>query len=280
MFFILFSYLHYCYCATRANLLERKREEEESAKKAAQEELDYSGDNVDTEVLNELPDISPSALPTTESQLQPMVEVRDDTTVNDDIGAPSTTEAVFQENESFIKLQEHLPNFVAACIGIQNKAASVSSVDDENDKNDNNNLWSSTFPTLKNISEKILKQLFDSVDLFIQAIVLQAERRVDETKTLASKIVEEIDEWIGSVVAAETASVGQLRKSMLVAISSSIEVNEEMAGERGESLQTVPRVRMRYGVDVPDDGPITTIFDVSLFHFDILSLLIYTYTFF
>ena len=50
--------------------------------------------------------------------------------------------------------------------------------------------------------------------IIVQAIVLQAKKRVGSTRSLASNVVGELDEWIGSVVAAETASVGLMRKSM------------------------------------------------------------------
>ena len=112
-----------------------------------------------------------------------------------------------------------------------------------------------TSPALTNVREKILKQLRDSVDLFVSAVVVQAAQRVKDTRSLADTVVLELDEWIGSVVAAETASVGHMRKAMLVAIKQSVAVDEDTA-------RPVPKVRMRYGVDVPDDGPITTLFDV------------------
>ena len=86
-------------------------------------------------------------------------------------------------------------------------------------------------PSLTNVSERILRQLLDSVDLFVQAIVLQAKKRVGSTRSLASNVVGELDEWIGSVVAAETASVGLMRKSMGMAIASAIETREEEEGK-------------------------------------------------
>ena len=86
-------------------------------------------------------------------------------------------------------------------------------------------------PSLTNVSERILRQLLDSVDLFVQAIVLQAKKRVGSTRSLASNVVGELDEWIGSVVAAETASVGLMRKSMGMAIASAIETREEEEGQ-------------------------------------------------
>ena len=86
-------------------------------------------------------------------------------------------------------------------------------------------------PSLTNVSERILRQLLDSVDLFVQAIVLQAKKRVGSTRSLASNVVGELDEWIGSVVAAETASVGLMRKSMGMAIASAIETREDEEGQ-------------------------------------------------
>jgi hypothetical protein len=71
--------------------------------------------------------------------------------------------------------------------------------------------------------------------------------------------VKELDEWIGSVVAAETASVGQMRKSMQMSIAAALETDERGGGQQ---QQQNLRVQMRYGVDVPDDGPTTSIFDV------------------
>ena len=72
---------------------------------------------------------------------------------------------------------------------------------------------------------RILKQLHGSVDLFVSAIIQQAQRRVESTKGRHENTVKELDDWIGSVVAAETASVGQKRKSMQMSIAAALETD-------------------------------------------------------
>ena len=59
-----------------------------------------------------------------------------------------------------------------------------------------------TSPALTNVREKILTHLLDSVDLFVSAVAVQAAQRVKDTNALAATVVQELDEWIGSVVAA------------------------------------------------------------------------------
>jgi hypothetical protein len=177
-----------------------------------------------------------------------------------------------------------------------------------------------TSPALTNVREKILTHLLDSVDLFVSAVAVQAAQRVKDTNALAATVVQELDEWIGSVVAAvrvvvvslvvllwvllvlwvllwccgccglpcpktgitvllvliprislfllwlflfwlfllwlflfwlfllmqETASVGHMRKAMMVAIKQSIAMDE------GEA-RPVPRVQMRYEMDEMDE---------------------------
>ena len=269
----------------RADLAQRKAIEEEMAKRAAVEAAmveeggevenpeDVTADNSgNAGEGNEIPDASPSALPTTESQLQPAATVA---SIGGSAAAAggTTVASIMQQrqHEDLIGLRSHLPSFVAACMNIQSRVTAVSTLAENG--NDLPQRGSYTSPSLTNVSERILRQLYDSVDLFVQAIVAQAKKRVEVTRTLASSTVAELDEWIGSVVAAETASVGHMRRSMTMAISSALETREEEDGrkstaggirqQRQQQRRQLPmQVQMRYGVEVPDDGPTSSIFDV------------------
>lgn len=101
---------------------------------------------------------------------------------------------------------------------------------------------------------RIIKQLWKSVDEFITSIVDQAESRIAFAEGMSQTSISELDNWIGSIVAAETASVGAMRKSMLTAISS---VFENDVDEDSPAMH----IAMRYGVNVKDDGPARDVFD-------------------
>lgn len=101
---------------------------------------------------------------------------------------------------------------------------------------------------------RIVKQLWKSVDEFIAAIVEQAETRISISEDTSRSSISELDEWIGNIVAAETASVGAMRKSMLTAISS---VFDNDVDEDSSAMQ----IAMRYAVTVKDDGPSLNVFD-------------------
>ena len=267
LFYLLLLFFFFL-SSSRAELVQRRAADEEEAarKKAAEaaegqgEEEGGAGGGGGGDDL--LPDVSPSALPTTESQLRPTIETREDEVEN---GTENGTEdgtmvnegSTLHQQDELAQLRVYLPTFVTSCIQIQSKLAAVS--DSTGSPVSLPSVGSYTSPSLTNVSERILKQLHGSVDLFVSAIIQQAQRRVESTKRRHENTVKELDDWIGSVVAAETASVGQMRKSMQMSISAALETD---GGAVPEGADQNLRVQMRYGVDVPDDGPTTAIFDV------------------
>ena len=96
------------------------------------EEITITSDT-STTVSNggEIPDVSPSALPTTESQLQPAATVASiggSATGAGGAGDGTTVVSITQQkqHEDLMRLRTYLPSFVAACMNIQSRVTAVS----------------------------------------------------------------------------------------------------------------------------------------------------------
>ena len=202
-FFYLLLFIFFFLSSSRAELVQRRAADEEEAarKKAAeaaegQEEEEGGGGGGGDDLL---PDVSPSALPTTESQLRPTIETREDEVEN---GMENGTEdgtmvnegSTLHQQDELAQLRVSLPTFVTSCIQIQSKLAAVS--DSTEPPVSLPSVGSYTSPSLTNVSERILKQLHGSVDLFVSAIIQQAQRRVESTKGRHENTVKELDDWI------------------------------------------------------------------------------------
>ena len=203
-----------------------------------------SSESKSATVENEALDTSPSALPEfgTESEQSavPIIAIEEKLASNPD--AIQSNSLRSRSDDALDNIRSTLPEFVASCMTTLQRL-------DENTANQT--VSKGEYPDL---CTKIIRQLWKSVDDFILTVVEQAESRITLCEDKAQSTTSELDEWIGNVVAAETASVGTMRKSMLTALSAVFDSEVE---ETSPSL----KVAMRYGVDVKDDGPSKFIFD-------------------
>merc|ERR1711871_527291 len=140
-----------------------------------------------------------------------------------------------RDDGSIVSLRPVLPEFAASCMIALQTVEECSRQE-----------FSSSAQSI--LCTQIIKQLWKSVDDFATAIVDQAKKRIATSETIAQASISELDESIGSIVAAETASVGAMRKSMFAAISSLF------SSEPSNDAPTM-QISMRYGVDLKDDGP-------------------------
>lgn len=220
----------------------------------------------------EIPEASPSALPSDIVSDGPTSQSRRKTrSSNDDFVNATSRDAnadfgqISLDNlrkvhaDSLKDLSDTLPSFVAA--GRAALWQSDGSAKDESKKQNEPGSF---------LENQILEQLRKSVGTFLATIIAKGHEYVERCRTKSSTILSELDDWIGKVVAAETASVGAMRKSMQTSIASVLGSKMESAkGTRSGSRNDVfsksatepMQVAMRYGVDIPEDGPATAVFD-------------------